>query len=118
MYRRSGPRLTAVRTMVVRHPQIGCRPYYLLAAVVEVGFRQAGRGKISVINPILTLRRSLNEAGEEVDLRTKGRHDPCVGIRAVPVVEAMTACVLADAFLRHRAQTGGGAFAPGRRERD
>lgn len=66
---------------------------------------------------ILSLRRSLNEAGEEIDLRTKGRHDPCVGIRAVPVVEAMTACVLADAWLRHRAQTGGGAFAPGREGR-
>ncbi|KRB52223.1 MAG: chorismate synthase [Pseudomonadota bacterium] len=62
---------------------------------------------------ILTLRRSLNEAGEEIDLRTKGRHDPCVGLRAVPVVEAMTACVLADAYLRHRGQTGGGAFTPG-----
>ncbi|MDP3594683.1 chorismate synthase, partial [Phenylobacterium sp.] len=62
---------------------------------------------------ILTLRRSLNEAGEEIDLRTKGRHDPCVGLRAVPVVEAMTACVLADAYLRHRGQTGGGALVPG-----
>ena len=58
---------------------------------------------------ILTLRRTLNETGEEIDLRTKGRHDPCVGLRAVPVVEAMTACVLADAFLRHRAQVGTGA---------
>ncbi len=55
---------------------------------------------------ILTPRRSLNEAGEELELRTKGRHDPCVGIRAVPVVEAMVACVLADAFLRHRGQVG------------
>ena len=55
---------------------------------------------------ILTLRRSVNADGEEIDLRTKGRHDPCVGIRAVPVVEAMTACVLADAFLRHRGQVG------------
>jgi len=55
---------------------------------------------------ILTPRRSLNEAGEAIELRTKGRHDPCVGIRAVPVVEAMTACVLADALLRHRGQTG------------
>ena len=62
---------------------------------------------------ILTLRRSLNEAGEEIDLRTKGRHDPCVGLRAVPVVEAMTACVLADAYLRHRGQPGGGALVPG-----
>jgi chorismate synthase len=66
---------------------------------------------------ILTPRRSLNEAGEEIELRTKGRHDPCVGIRAVPVVEAMAACVLADAFLRHRGQTGGGAFAPGEHRR-
>ena len=66
---------------------------------------------------ILTPRQTVNEDGEEVDLRTRGRHDPCVGIRAVPVVEAMTACVLADAFLRHRGQTGGGAFAPGSRER-
>jgi chorismate synthase len=55
---------------------------------------------------ILTLRRSVNADGEEIDLRTKGRHDPCVGIRAVPVVEAMTACVLADAYLRHRGQVG------------
>jgi chorismate synthase len=44
--------------------------------------------------------------GEEVDVRTIGRHDPCVGIRAVPVAEAMLACVLADAKLRHRGQTG------------
>jgi chorismate synthase len=55
---------------------------------------------------ILTPRRSIDEAGAEIELRTRGRHDPCVGIRAVPVVEAMTACVLADAFLRHRGQTG------------
>ena len=55
---------------------------------------------------ILTLRRSINADGDEIDLRTKGRHDPCVGIRAVPVVEAMTACVLADAFLRQRGQVG------------
>jgi chorismate synthase len=62
---------------------------------------------------ILTPRETVNEAGEAIELRTKGRHDPCVAIRAVPVVEAMAACVLADAFLRHRGQTGGGAFSPG-----
>ena len=58
-------------------------------------------------------RRSVDEAGEEQEVATTGRHDPCVAIRAAPVVEAMTACVLADAMLRHRAQTGGGAFVPG-----
>jgi chorismate synthase len=57
---------------------------------------------------ILTPRRSIDEKGAEIELRTKGRHDPCVGIRAAPVVEAMVACVLADAFLRHRGQTGDG----------
>ena len=56
---------------------------------------------------ILTPRRSINEAGEEIEVRTTGRHDPCVGIRAAPVVEAMTACVLADAFLRHRVRADG-----------
>ena len=62
---------------------------------------------------ILIPQRSLNEAGEAVEMRTIGRHDPCVGLRAGPIVEAMVACVLADAFLRHRGQTGGGAFRPG-----
>ncbi|HVM98930.1 MAG TPA: chorismate synthase [Caulobacteraceae bacterium] len=62
---------------------------------------------------ILTPKRSIDEAGQAVEIRTKGRHDPCVGLRAGPVVEAMAACVLADAFLRHRGQTGGGAFHPG-----
>jgi chorismate synthase len=48
----------------------------------------------------------VNTQGEDTDIRTKGRHDPCVGIRAVPVAEAMMACVLADHMLRHRGQTG------------
>jgi chorismate synthase len=51
-------------------------------------------------------RRSISEAGEEVEISTKGRHDPCVGIRAVPVGEAMLAVVLADQLLRHRGQCG------------
>lgn len=55
---------------------------------------------------ILTLRQTINRDGAEVDLRTKGRHDPCVALRGVPVVEAMAAIVLADAMLRHRGQMG------------
>ncbi|HEX8569900.1 MAG TPA: chorismate synthase [Caulobacteraceae bacterium] len=50
--------------------------------------------------------RSIDQKGSDVDLRTTGRHDPCVGLRAPPVAEAMMACVLADAFLRHRGQVG------------
>jgi chorismate synthase len=55
---------------------------------------------------ILTPRQTVTSQGEDTDIRTKGRHDPCVGIRAVPVAEAMMACVLADHMLRHRGQTG------------
>jgi chorismate synthase len=55
---------------------------------------------------ILTPRQTVTMQGEDTDIRTKGRHDPCVGIRAVPVSEAMMACVLADHMLRHRGQTG------------
>jgi chorismate synthase len=80
---------------------------------ISTGQPVVARVAFKPTSSILTPRKSLNEAGEEIELRTKGRHDPCVGIRAVPVAEAMMACVLADAYLRHRAQTGGGAFRPG-----
>ena len=53
---------------------------------------------------ILIPGRTVNVAGEEVDVRTKGRHDPCVGIRATPIAEAMVALVLMDQALRQRAQ--------------
>ena len=60
---------------------------------------------IKPTSSILTPRRSLNRAGEEIDVVTKGRHDPCVGIRGVPVAEAMMAIVLLDQLMRHQAQT-------------
>ncbi|GGB51608.1 chorismate synthase [Roseibium aquae] len=66
------------------------------------------RFAVKPTSSILTDRKSVTRDGEEVDVRTKGRHDPCVGIRAVPVGEAMIACVLADHLLRHRGQVGGG----------
>lgn len=50
--------------------------------------------------------KTINQQGDEVEVITKGRHDPCVGIRAVPIAEAMMAIVLIDHFLRHRAQCG------------
>ena len=80
---------------------------------ISTGAPVVARVAFKPTSSILTPRRSIDEAGAEVELRTPGRHDPCVGIRGTPVVEAMLACVLADAFLRHRGQTGGGAFAPG-----
>ncbi|MEJ2118027.1 MAG: chorismate synthase, partial [Alphaproteobacteria bacterium] len=55
---------------------------------------------------MLTPRRSIDADGNEIEVVTKGRHDPCVGIRAVPVGEAMLAIVLADHMLRHRGQCG------------
>ena len=64
------------------------------------------RFAVKPTSSILTPRRTVNDKGEEVDLVTKGRHDPCVGIRAVPVGEAMMALVLADHVLRDRGQMG------------
>lgn len=55
---------------------------------------------------ILTPRTTVDRNGNDTEIITKGRHDPCVGIRAVPVGEAMMACVLADHLMRHRAQCG------------
>lgn len=55
---------------------------------------------------ILKPKKTVDTAGQDAEISTKGRHDPCVGIRAVPVGEAMMACVLADHKLRHRAQCG------------
>ena len=55
---------------------------------------------------ILTPRLTIDTEGHETEVSTKGRHDPCVGIRAVPIGEAMMAIVLADHALRHRAQNG------------
>ena len=62
------------------------------------------RFAVKPTSSILSPRASVDRAGQEVEVVTKGRHDPCVGIRAVPVGEAMLACVLADHVLRHRAQ--------------
>ena len=68
----------------------------------QIVCRFAVKPTSSILNP----RRTVNEAGEEVEISTKGRHDPCVGIRAVPIGEAMLAIVLADQYLRHRGQVG------------
>ena len=89
-------------------------PYFLsnhaggVLGGISTGQAITARVAFKPTSSILTPRRSIDETGAEVELRTKGRHDPCVGIRAVPVVEAMIACVLADAFLRHRGQIGAG----------
>ena len=64
------------------------------------------RFAVKPTSSILSPRRTVDRKGTETDIMTKGRHDPCVGIRAVPVGEAMMACVLADQFLRHRGQVG------------
>ncbi|WP_158046130.1 chorismate synthase [Skermanella pratensis] len=65
------------------------------------------RFAVKPTSSILTPRRTIDLDGNETEILTKGRHDPCVGIRAVPVGEAMVACVLADHMMRHRAQCGG-----------
>ena len=64
------------------------------------------RFAVKPTSSILSPRKTITRSGQETEIQTTGRHDPCVGIRAVPVGEAMMACVLADHLLRHRGQTG------------
>jgi chorismate synthase len=74
---------------------------------ISTGQPVVARFAVKPTSSILSPRRTVDRKGAETEITTKGRHDPCVGIRAVPVGEAMMACVLADHFLRHRGQVGG-----------
>ncbi len=76
---------------------------------ISTGQPVVARFAVKPTSSILSPRRTVDRNGVDTDIVTKGRHDPCVGIRAVPVGEAMMACVLADHFLRHRGQVGGGS---------
>jgi chorismate synthase len=75
---------------------------------ISTGQAVVVRFAVKPTSSILTPRRTIDRFGNETEIATKGRHDPCVGIRAVPVGEAMMAIVLADHYLRHRAQIGQG----------
>jgi chorismate synthase len=87
-------------------------PYFLsnhaggILGGISNGDPIVARFAVKPTSSIITPRRTVTTANEETEVVTKGRHDPCVGIRAVPIGEAMLACVLADHFLRHRGQTG------------
>jgi chorismate synthase len=70
------------------------------------------RFAVKPTSSILTPRKTVDRHGNETEIVTKGRHDPCVGIRAVPIGEAMVACVIADHYLRHRGQVGDGVAWP------
>jgi chorismate synthase len=71
---------------------------------ISTGQPIVARFAVKPTSSILSTRHSVDRLGQDIEIMTKGRHDPCVGIRAVPVGEAMVACVLADHLLRHRAQ--------------
>ncbi len=73
---------------------------------ISTGQEIIARFAVKPTSSILTPRRTITKSGEETEIVTKGRHDPCVGIRAVPVGEAMMACVLLDHLLLHRGQIG------------
>ena len=75
---------------------------------ISTGQPVIARFAVKPTSSILIPRQTVDKNGNETEVSTKGRHDPCVGIRAVPIGEAMVAIVLADHYLRHRAQTGKG----------
>jgi chorismate synthase len=83
---------------------------------ISTGQTIVARFAVKPTSSILTPRKTVDRYGNDTDIMTKGRHDPCVGIRAVPIGEAMVACVLADHYMMHRAQVGEGTawpFPPG-----
>ena len=73
---------------------------------ISTGQPVVARFAVKPTSSILTPRRTVDRFGRETEISTKGRHDPCVGIRAVPIGEAMVACVIADHYLRQRGQVG------------
>jgi chorismate synthase len=73
---------------------------------ISTGQAVVARFAVKPTSSILAPRRTVDRYGDETEIVTTGRHDPCVGLRAVPVGEAMVACVLADHYLRHRGQVG------------
>jgi chorismate synthase len=79
---------------------------------ISTGQLIVARFAVKPTSSILSPRATVTRGGAETEMFTKGRHDPCVGIRAVPVGEAMMACVLADHVLRHRGQQGASATWP------
>ncbi|MGA8651608.1 MAG: chorismate synthase, partial [Xanthobacteraceae bacterium] len=85
---------------------------------ISTGQPVVARFAVKPTSSIPTARLTVDRYGRETEIVTTGRHDPCVGIRAVPVGEAMVACVIADHYLRHRGQVGEGPawpFPPPRR---
>jgi len=79
---------------------------------ISTGQPIVARFAVKPTSLILTPRKTVDRYGRDTDVMTKGRHDPCVGIRAVPIGEAMVACVLADHYLMHRGQVGEGMAWP------
>jgi chorismate synthase len=79
---------------------------------ISTGQAIVARFAVEPTSSILTPRRTVDRYGADAEIATKGRHDPCVGIRAVPIGEAMMACVIADHYLRQRGQAGSTAAWP------
>ena len=101
-----------MRTSDQHHPHFLSNHAGGILGGISTGQPIVVRFAVKPTSSILTPRRSVDKFGREVDVMTKGRHDPCVGIRAVPVAEAMMACILADHKLRHRGQVGASSHWP------
>lgn len=89
-------------------PEFGSNHAGGILGGISTGQDVVVRFAVKPTSSILTPRKTVTKSGKETDLITKGRHDPCVGIRAVPVGEAMMACVILDHLLLHRGQVGDG----------
>jgi chorismate synthase len=105
-------RLTGEQNADPMRPGVGDAPEFLanhaggIAGGISTGQPVVVRVAFKPTSSILTAVETITRGGEASEIRTKGRHDPCVGIRGAPVVEAMMALVLADHKLLHRGQCG------------
>jgi chorismate synthase len=113
-------RLTGEANADRMRPGEGGRPVFLsnhaggVAGGIATGQPVVVRCALKPTSSILTPVETITREGEAAEIATRGRHDPCVGIRAAPVVEAMVALVLADHKLLHRAQCGDARSVPAR----
>lgn len=95
-------------TMGPNGPEYGSNHAGGILGGISTGQNIVVRFAVKPTSSILTPRKTVTKSGEDTAIITKGRHDPCVGIRAVPVGEAMVACVILDHLLLHRGQVGSG----------
>ena len=91
-------------TLTLKGEVIECLPQTKFRVLLETGQEIIASFAVKPTSSILNSRETINKKGKNTKISVKGRHDPCVGIRAVPIGEAMIACVILDQYMMNKAQ--------------